>query len=252
MSTYGTRWRRMVAATTVGFGLLAGMVATMGSSASAVFSPTLTINNGSSTFSSTNIHAADAAFGTSLVQTQAAASSGGDWTPVLRAGFASATMNGFCLSRVEEVGMLGSYTIRLTSGDDDPATNEINAQMAVFDITQLRAAAGPGINLQGVAQIGLASTDLTTNPGSAPYAANPMGLPQAFDPSWYQASGNGGHNNGQGFTGIDATVADLNSVYGDVWQAQIEGKVTLPNLEIELLPGNRSCKAAAQAGTFPN
>ncbi|MGY0539289.1 DUF6230 family protein [Nocardioides sp. YJ-D4] len=252
MSTYGTRWRRMVAATTVGLGLLAGMVATMGSSASAVFSPTLTINNGSSTFSSTNIHAADAAFGTSLVQTQAAASSGGDWTPVLRAGFASATMNGFCLSRVEEVGMLGSYTIRLTSGDDDPATNEINAQMAVFDITQLRAAAGPGINLQGVAQIGLAPTDLTTNPGSAPYAANPMGLPQAFDPSWYQASGNGGHNNGQGFTGIDATVADLNSVYGDVWQAQIEGKVTLPNLEIELLPGNQSCKAAAQAGTFPN
>ena len=252
MSTYGTRWRRMVAATTVGFGLLAGMVATMGSSASAVFSPTLTINNGSSTFSSTNIHAADAAFGTSLVQTQAAASSGGDWTPVLRAGFASATMNGFCLSRVEEVGMLGSYTVRLTSGDDDPATNEINAQMAVFDITQFRAAAAPGINLQGVAQIGLASTDLTTNPGSAPYAANPMGLPQAFDSSWYQASGNGGHNNGQGFTGIDATVADLNSVYGDVWQAQIEGKVTLPNLEIELLPGNQSCKAAAQAGTFPN
>ncbi|MEU4455053.1 DUF6230 family protein [Nocardioides sp. NPDC023903] len=252
MSTYGTRWRRMAAATTVGFGLLAGMVATMGSSASAVFSPTLTTNNGSSTFSSTNIHAADAAFGTSLVQTQAAASSGGDWTPVLRAGFASATMNGFCLSRVEEVGMLGSYTIRLTSGDDDPATNEINAQMAVFDITQLRAAAAPGINLQGVAQIGLASTDLTTNPGSAPYAANPMGLPQAFDSSWYQASGNGGHNNGQGFTGIDATVADLNSVYGDVWQAQIEGEVTLPNLEIEVLPGNQSCKAAAQAGRFPN
>ena len=252
MSTYGTRWRRMVAAMTVGFGLLAVMVTAMGSSASAVFSPTLTINNGSSTFSSTNIHAADAAFGTSLVQTQAAASSGGDWTPVLRAGFASATMNGFCLSRVEEVGMLGSYTVRLTSGDDDPATNEINAQMAVFDITQFRAAAAPGINLQGVAQIGLASTDLTTNPGSAPYAANPMGLPQAFDSSWYQASGNGGHNNGQGFTGIDATVADLNSVYGDVWQAQIEGKVTLPNLEIELLPGNQSCKAAAQAGTFPN
>lgn len=252
MSTYGTRWRRMVAATTVGFGLLAGMVATMGSSASAVFSPSLTINNGSSTFSSTNIHAADAAFGTSLVQTQAAASSGGDWTPVLRAGFASATMNGFCLSRVEEVGMLGSYTIRLTSGDDDPATNEINAQRAVFDITRLRAAAAPGVNLQGVAQIGLASTDLTTNPGSAPYAANPMGLPQAFDSSWYQFSGNGGHNNGQGFTGIDATVADLNSVYGDVLQAQIEGQVILPNLEIELLPGNQSCKAAAQAGTFPN
>lgn len=252
MSTYGTRWRRMIAATTVGFALLGSMVATMASSASAVFSPTLTINNGSSTFSSTNIHAADAAFGTALVQTQASASSGGDWTPVLRAGFASATMNGFCLSRVEEVGPLGRYTIRLTSGDDDPSTNEISAEMAAFDISQLRAAGAPGINLQGTAQIGLATTDLTTNPGTAPYAANPMGVPQAFDPSWYLSSGNGGHNNGQGFTGIDATVADLNSVYGDVRQAQIEGKVTLPNLEIDLLPGDQSCKAAAQAGKFPN
>jgi hypothetical protein len=242
----------MVAAMTVGFALLGAMVATMASSASAVFSPTLTINNGSSTFSSTNIHAADAAFGTALVQTQASASSGGDWTPVLRAGFASATMNGFCLSRVEEVGPLGRYTIRLTSGDDDPSTNEISAEMAAFDISQLRAAAAPGINLQGTAQIGLATTDLTTNPGTAPYAADPMGVPQVFDPSWYGSSGNGGHNNGQGFTGIDATVADLNSVYGDVRQAQIEGKVTLPNLEIDLLPGDQSCKASAQAGKFPN
>ncbi|MFE6509920.1 DUF6230 family protein [Nocardioides sp. NPDC057767] len=252
MSTYGTRWRRMVAATTVGLGLLGAMVVAMGSSASAVFNPTLTINNGSSTFSSSRIHAADAAFGTALVQTQASASSGGDWTPVLRAGFASATMNGFCLSRVEDVGALGSYTIRLTAGDDDQTTNEISAQRVAFDITQLRAASSPGVNLQGTAQIGLATTDLTTNPGTAPYAANPMGVPQGFDAKWYQTSGNGGHNNGQGFTGIDATVANLNSVYGDVRQAQIEGEVTLPNLEIELLPGNQSCKAAAQAGTFPN
>ncbi|MFI5622344.1 DUF6230 family protein [Nocardioides sp. NPDC051685] len=242
----------MAAMTAIGVGLLGGMVAAMGSSASAVFNPTLTINNGTSTFSSTNIHAADAAFGTSVVRTQAAASSGGSWTPVLRAGFASATMNGFCLSRVEEVGPLGSYTIRLTAGDDNPSTNEISAQSVAFDITRLRAASAPGVNLQGTAQIGLATTDLTTNPGTAPYVANPMGVPQEFEPNWYQFSGNSGHNNGQGFTGIDATVADLSAVYGDVRQAQIEGEVTLPNLEIDLLPGDQSCKTAAQSGSFPN
>ncbi|WP_278258553.1 DUF6114 domain-containing protein [Nocardioides convexus] len=73
-------------------------------------------------------------------------------------------------------------------------------------------------------RLGQATTDLTTAPGAAPYLANPFGVPSTYDggffgpgptgPQAYSGTGNGGHVNGQGFTGIDATRGSLTQVYG--------------------------------------
>ncbi len=245
-TAYGTRWGRASVAMVIGIGLLATLLTAMRTELISAFDSTITINNGNATFASSRIYAADAGFGTAVVGRQ-----DGGTQPVLRAGFASATMNGFCLTKTESVPLVGDVTFHLQSGDGNASTSEISARSAAFDITYLRAASSPGIDLKGSTQIGLATTDLTTTPGTAPFDANPFEVPKTFDPRWYSSSRNGGHNNGQGYTAIDATTADLNMVYGDIWQAQIEGDIALPDLRIRVVPGKVSCRELAERGEFP-
>ena len=95
--------------------------------------------------------------------------------------------------------------------------------------------------------------------------------PGSTGPQAYSATGNGGHVNGQGFTGIDATRGTLTNVHGRLWQAQVSGNITLPNLRIQVLPfrddigfnangtqnstpdgiDDRSCWTEARRGTYP-
>ncbi|WP_408897003.1 DUF6230 family protein [Nocardioides sp. R1-1] len=267
---HGTRWRRLGAALAVSLGTLGGL-ATLTWQQALGFDATVVIQDGSATFSSSQITADDAAFGMAPVRV-----GNGTWKNLLRAGFARAGMDGLCVSKTETVGPV-KYTLKLTAGDGTSAL-EIRAADAGFDVTTLR---GRGINLQGSTQIGQATTDLTTAPGAAPYLANPFGVPATYDggffgpgatgPQAYGATGNGGHVNGQGFTGIDATRGSLTGVYGQLWQAQVSGNITLPHLRIQVLPfkddigfaangtptttpdgiDDRSCWTEARQGTFP-
>lgn len=254
----------------LGLALLGGMIAfTWSPLAARAFDASLKIQGGSATFSSSEIYAKDAAFGTAVVT----APSAPNGLPVLRAGFASASMNGFCLTKTESFPVIGSLTLKLTSGDDNPTVEtdidngnrEIRSNVAAFDITYLNASKG-GIYLDGVTQIGLATPDLTTysqawtanhaaTPNGAPYQANPFGADlgnTASSGDWYD-SGTGTRLNGQGYTGIDATAASLKKVYGNIWQAQLEGAISLPrlNIQIDRSANVTTCAADAAAGVFP-
>lgn len=266
----GTRWGRAAAVAGMSLATL-GTLATLTWQQALGFDATVVIQGGNATFSSSQITADDAAFGMAPVRLGT-----GTWKNLLRAGFARAGMDGLCVSKTESVGPV-KYTIKLTSGDGTAAL-EIGAADAGFDVTTLR---GTGINLQGSTQIGQATTDLTTAPGAAPYVANPFGVPSTYDggffgpgatgPQVYGGTGNGGHVNGQGYTGIDATRGALTGVYGQLWQAQVSGNITLPNLKIQVLAfkddagfnangtpnatpdgiDDRSCWSEARQGTFP-
>lgn len=268
---HGTRWGRMAAALVASLGTLGALASLTWNHAFGLDS-TIIIQDGNATFSSSQIMADDAAFGMAPVRL-----GNGTWKNVLRAGFATATLNGLCISKTETVAGLVKYTIKLTAGDGTAAL-ESRANNAALDVTSLR---GAGINLQGSTQIGQASTDLTTAPGAAPYEANPFTVPKTYDggyfgpgatgPNAYSSSGNGGHVNGQGYTGIDATRGSLTTVYGQLWQAQVSGAITLPNLTIKVLPftdsigfnangtqnttpdgiDDRSCWTEARQGTYP-
>lgn len=267
----GTRWRRMALLMGASLGTL-GTLATLTWQQVLGFEATLVIQDGNATFSSSQITADDAAFGMAPVRL-----GDGTWKNVLRAGFASASLDGLCVSKTETVVGGIKYTLKLTSGDAG-AGLETKAANAALDVTTLR---GAGINLQGSTQLGQATTDLTTAPGAAPYLANPFGVPSTYDggffgpghtgPQAYSGTGNGGHVNGQGFTGIDATRGSLTNVYGQLWQAQVTGNITLPNLQIRVYPfkddigfnangtpsttpdgiDDRSCWTEARQGTYP-
>lgn len=267
----GTRWRRMAGLLGAGLGSL-GVLATLTWNQALGFDATLVIQDGNATFSSSQITADDAAFGMAPVRL-----GNGTWKNLLRAGFASASLDGLCVSKTETVVGGIKYTLKLTAGDGG-AGLETKAANAALDVTSLR---GAGINLQGSTQLGQATTDLTTAPGAAPYLANPFGVPSTYDGGWfgpgttgpqaYSGTGNGGHVNGQGYTGIDATRGSLTNVYGQLWQAQVTGNITLPNLQIKVYPfkddigfnangsqnatpdgiDDRSCWTEAKQGTYP-
>lgn len=268
---HGTRWRRMTALLGAGLGTL-GALATLTWHQALGFEATLVIQDGNATFSTNQLTADDAAFGMAPVRL-----GNGTWKNVLRAGFATASLDGLCVSKTETVVGGIKYTLKLTSGDNGTGL-ETKAANAALDLTTLR---GASIDLQGSTQLGQATTDLTTTPGTAPYHANPFGVPPTYDGGWfgpgttgpqaYSGTGNGGHVNGQGYTGIDATRGSLRRVYGQLWQAQVTGNITLPNLKIAVYPfkddtgfntngtpnttpdgiDDRSCWTEAKQGTYP-
>lgn len=140
---------------------------------------------------------------------------------VLRAGFATGSLDGFCLSQKQTVPIVGVVTIKVTAGDGDPSTREISATNVQFDVWTLRGS-GTGVNLDGVVQIGLASQDITTLPG----VDNPLAAPT-----------------GVGYFGIDATRGDIYEARGQIYNADIGGPMTLPGLAIQVVVGDHPCSS---------
>lgn len=231
----GTRWGRSSVMMLAGLAAVGGMGTIIGTSAFGI-SSTMVVQSTNASFSSTQINAVDAGFG--MVPQTRYGAAGPQAKPALRAGFATATINGLCVSKSETIAGL-TFTIRLQSGDDNTGTAEIQAKNAAFDITSLRAS-GTGLVLRGVDQIGLATADITTSETTTPgsYVANPLDAPTG--------------NAAQGWTGIDATAGTLNQVAGKLWSAQIEGDIILPKLSITTSPGTgASCESQAAGGTYP-
>ncbi|NHA01447.1 hypothetical protein G5V59_20900 [Nocardioides sp. W3-2-3] len=102
----GTRWRRMGALLGAGLGTL-GALATLTWNQVLGFDATLVIQDGNATFSSSQITADDAAFGMAPVRL-----GDGTWKNVLRAGFASASLDGLCVSKTETIAGGIRYTLK--------------------------------------------------------------------------------------------------------------------------------------------
>lgn len=252
----GTRWRRATLLTVGGYALIAAMAAAsinsvLGFEASVriINSNGLTDQNGMS-FTSSHINAVDAGFGMAPVQ-----QANGTWKNVLRAGFSNATISGLCVAKVENLGLLGAYTFMLTSPS---SAGNITASNGVFDLTDIVGdSTNIGVNLKGSTQIGLATPDITTvyaNGTGLPYLANPFGSSSGDSPlDIWSSSIEGGtappasvldgksHIYGGGWTGIDAGAADLYKVSGRLWQIQLTGKITLPNLKLVMSQGTSKC-----------
>lgn len=204
---YRTRWGRFVAFFGVSGAALAAMASMMGSSVLATF---VSVNSQAdpARFNTSQLDGQDVAFG--MVQTQV----NGVTKSVLRAGLATATLDGFCVSKTESVLGLFNVTIMVTAGNN-AAGADIAASNATFDLISLR---GSSINLSGKNQIGQAVTDVTTTRTGTNFDANPL------------AGSTAGY--GKGWVGIDSSSGSLKTVKGRLYSAQVQGDITLPNLNI--------------------
>jgi len=198
-----------------------------------VLATNLVFQNAAATFSSSALNGADVGFGMATIQKQ-----DGTTVDVLRAGFAQVSLDGLCVSKTEYVAGI-PITLRLTAGDGVLGTNELTAANATFDVATMRGTSqagqpASGLQLDGRAQLGLVTADITTTGPAGNKDINPLDGPTS--------------NNGYGWYGIDADQGRLYSVKGTLWNAVIGGPLTLPNLKITVTPGTGTPCDGATAG----
>lgn len=207
---HGTSWRRalpLMLAALLALGVVLALVQRNVLGVSVAYQGT------TAKFATGRVSGENVGFGMRQITTRT--SGGGTETrTVLGAGFATGTLDGFCLSQVQSLAPFGDVIIKVTAGDGDPATREIDAVNVQFDIAQLRGQ-GAGVNLDGMVHIGVSSDDLTTLAG----VDNPLGAPT-----------------GIGWFGIDATKGDIHQARGYLHDAEIGGPMGLPNLSITVTP----------------
>jgi hypothetical protein len=178
-----------------------------------ILAASVTYQGTTAKFSSGRVTGQDIGFG--MTQLPSESSSGAVTTRnVLAAGFSTGSLDGLCVSQVQTIPVIGDVVIKLTAGDGNASTRELQAANVQLDITQIRGN-GTGINLDGRVQIGMASQDITTLPG----VDNPLGAPT-----------------GVGWWGIDATAGDIFGAKGYLYDAEIGGPMTLPGLRISVVP----------------
>lgn len=227
-AAYGTSWRRslpMLALALAGVGGVVGLVR------AEVIAASVTYQGSTAKFATGRVTGQDVGFGMAQ-RTVKNADGTTSVKNVLSAGFATGTLDGFCLSQVQSVPVIGEVIIKLTAGDGNAATREINAINVQFDIAQLRGN-NTGVNLDGRVQIGMASQDITTLAG----VDNPLEAPT-----------------GTGWWGIDATAGDIFAAKGHLYDAEIGGPMTLPNLKITVTPrsaGGTECWSTLGDATAP-
>jgi hypothetical protein len=190
----------------VAFGVMAGMVTLVRQD---VLAAVVTYQGTTAKFASGRVSGQDIGFGMAQVDV-----AGAGTRNVLAAGFATGSLDGLCVSQVQTLPVIGDVVIKLTAGDGNSTTREINATNVQLDIAQLRGS-GTGINLDGRVQIGMASQDVTTLAG----VDNPLGAPT-----------------GTGWWGIDATAGDIFGAKGYLYDAEIGGPISLPGLRITVTP----------------
>lgn len=205
-AAYGTSWRRATPLMLLAFAAMAGLMVLVRQD---VLAAVVTYQGTTAKFSSGRVSGQDIGFGMAQVNV-----AGAGTRNVLAAGFATGSLDGLCISQVQNVPVIGDVVIKLTAGDGDSSTREVKATNVQLDITQLRGA-GTGINLDGRVQIGMSAEDVTTLPG----VNNPLGAP-----------------GGTGWWGIDATAGDIFGAKGYLYDAEIGGPINLPGLRISVTP----------------
>lgn len=217
VAQYGTAWRRTLPLLALGLTLI-GVLAGLARSQVLGLGATL-YSRGPGAFSAAGLTGEDIAFGAAnLTRTRADGST--ESIKVLRAGLSTAQISEFCYSYVEELPLLGSFTVRVTAGDGDPGTYEVSAENLVLDLDRIRASE---INLDGEVQIGLATSDVSTVPG----LANPLDAPE-----------------GTGYLGVDATRGVIHGASGYLRDVEIGGPAELPGLSISVKRNGAQCAVA--------
>lgn len=212
----GTRWGRTAPVAALALAFVAGVLLMM--RAEVIAAPGIVYQGGVAKFSSGRVTGQDVGFAMSNMSRRNADGTTST-VKVLSAGFATGTLDGFCLSQTQSIAPFGSIVIKVTAGDGNAATREVSATNVQLDVTELRGNS-TGLNLDGIVQLGVAAQDVTTLPG----VDNPLGAPT-----------------GTGYYGIDATAGDLYNVKGYLYNAEIGGPIKLPNLKIQVGPGVSQC-----------
>lgn len=268
---FGTRWRRVSGLMVIGLGLTTAMGAAtfngvLGFEASlAIINSNGTNNLNGFSMSASRIQATDAGFGMAPVP-----QANGTWKNVLRAGFSGATITGLCLMKSETLPVIGDVTIGLTIPS---SAGNITANNGIFDISDIAGdTTGTGLSLKGNTQVGLSTADITTvsttGGSGTPYKADPMGANdvsggnsplEIFNSAIYNGSTPSNwvvdgkpHTFGGGWTGIDAGAADLSKVSGRLWQAQLIGAITMPQLKITVTSGQKQCASWPSGPPYTN
>lgn len=207
---YGTAWRRTLPLLLLALAAMGGVLALVRAD---VLAATVTYQGTTAKFATGRVTGQNVGFG--MAQRTVVNADGSTAVKnVLSAGFATGSLDGFCLSQVQSVPVVGDVVIKLTAGDGDPGTREISAVNVQFDIAQLRGNS-TGVNLDGRVHIGIASQDITTLTG----VDNPLKAPI-----------------GSGWWGIDATAGDIFAAKGFLYDAEIGGPMNLPGLKITVTP----------------
>lgn len=231
----GTRWGRT---SVLILAALLTMVAVLWAAQAQLVSSALVVSQSrTSELASGGLEGSDVGLGMTTTERSTGVGNETDSKYVLRAGLADGKLNGLCLSQTQTVAG-ATVTLKLSAGDGDPATYEISGKNAVLDVVSLRGQGasgrtGNGINLDGRAMLGVASSDITTltaPDGTA--VANPLDAPT-----------------GVGWFGIDADKGNLYNIKADVYNVVIGGPFSLPGLKIDIEPGNSGCKSQT---TFPS
>lgn len=155
----GTRWGRALPLIVLSLAAIAAMSVLV---ARNVLAAQVTMQNGTFQFASTRVAGTNTAFGIATANQQ-----DGTNKKVLRTSMKTATLNGFCLSKVQTVPGVGDVTFRFQSGDGDASTSEFTATNVLFDVDGFRST-GVGMVLKGNVQMGISAQDVqstgTDNP----------------------------------------------------------------------------------------
>lgn len=229
----GVRWRRAALINAIGVGLIVWFASQMWMGRVAGLGSNLVIQTNKAQFNTAQINAADVAFAMTPIQVRTGAS-GTSTKYVLRFGFGSGKLDGFCLSQSKSI--LGiDYTLRISARDGSTGSFDVTGKNVQFDVTSVNSssspAAGSGILLKGDVGLNVSQQSVSTYKD-----AGGGDIPNPLDgPADYTGI------NGKLF-GVDSSNADLYNLKGDIYDAIIEGPIDVKNLKIEVIPGS----AAAQ------
>lgn len=216
--TYGTRWRRacvlLVPATAAAVGLGA-------LSSQDVLAGAVVFQNQPSTISTGGLVGEKTGIG--VVKTRRSASGQTADTDVIRVSLAQMRVDGLCVSQQQTIAGV-DYTVKVTAGDGTAETYETTGSAATLDLTQIRGDGDPGINLDGMVELGVAAESVTTTESGGAPVPNPLDAPD-----------------GSGWFGIDADVGSFRNVRGTVYGLTLQELAKIPGFELSVTPGASSC-----------
>jgi hypothetical protein len=219
----GTRWGRTSVLLVIALCAVAAMLWAVRTQ---VIASSLVFEGSTAQFSSSGINGTDVGMGMTRIQRNTGTAI--DDEQVLRFGFANGSINGICISQTQSLAGIGSVTLLITAGDGNSSTYEIAGSNVTFDVITANTT-GSGIRMDGRAQLGLATQDITTTKTGTLFDPNPLDQP-ANAPGWY---------------GIDADYGYLLNVKGTIYDGYVGGPFSMPGLTIKVVPGTVGCQGLA-------
>ncbi|AKU14909.1 DUF6230 family protein [Luteipulveratus mongoliensis] len=142
---------------------------------------------------------------------------------VVRVNLAELKVDGLCVSQKQSIAGV-TYTIKVRAGDGKAGTFETVGSRASLDLTRIKGDGDPGINLDGLVQLGVRSESITTTETNGRPDPNPLDAPS-----------------GLGWFGIDAGVGQFRNVRGQVYGLTLDQLAKVPGFKLTLHRGDDPC-----------